>query len=71
MKSWFIKRGTRQRLMVRTNDAPTIEAVENYAQRYGFTRVGLIGFWWAVLTAKRPKRVGEVDEANDTPGAGE
>ena len=71
MKSFFIKPGTRKRLMVRSNDGEAQEALEGFASRVGFYRVGFVGFWWAVLTAKRPKPIIEVGETEDSASLGE
>lgn len=69
MKSFFIKHGTRKRVMVRSNDGQAQDALEAFTTTLGFQRVGFVAFWWAVLTAKRPKAIVEVSETDDSASA--
>ncbi len=55
--------------MVRSNDGEAQEALEGFASRVGFYRVGFVGFWWAVLTAKSKKRLAKINKANSQPPA--
>lgn len=57
--------------MVRSNDGDAMDSLEAFTTSLGFQRVGFVAFWWAVLTAKRPKPVIEVGETEDPASVGE
>ena len=49
MKARWIKRGTRQRVMVRTSTVETFGGVSPALEKMGMEETGIVGFWKHVL----------------------
>ena len=49
MKARWIKRGTRQRVIVRTSTVETFGGVSPALEKMGMEEIGIVGFWKHVL----------------------